>query len=78
MHDHYAEVMARQTERRLAAAAERRRSVLEAVERRRTHTESHIETHADADRPASWIRSILRRRPASSWSEPTEPAVHRV
>lgn len=53
MFDHHAHVMWQQNERRLAAAAERRRSNLEAVERSRAEAECDCspETLVDAAAP---------------------------
>lgn len=60
MYDHHAHVMWQQNERRLTAAAERRRSNLEALERSRAE--------AEPDRAPKRLSTLLRRsRRQLSW-----------
>lgn len=60
MYDHHAHVMGQQHERRISAAAERRRSNLEAVERSRTEKsdhrpDGHVEGAAPATQPSTLV-----------------------
>lgn len=61
VHDYHAHVMWQQYERRLAAAAERRRSVLEAVESLRTEAEPrpHPEGPFDTAAPSYQASALV-------------------